>query len=829
MPGWGGGGFLHRTIDFELGKAEAWRDFSITMQSGRWHIAGVTLVVGLAGGWLAGRHGPGVGGAGQRAPVGSGTGAAVVVGDPGVGGATGGKPSTVAVGSGGGFESSGDLERDFKALAAMTDPLRRADATRMLADVLPLEEAERVLELAVRSLSRSDRLVLLERYFRRLAVVQPLLALQLAERATSDGLEWSLRSAVLESWAARDAVAVVRWFEGLSSPRERNQMVMLMGSVLGEHAPQQGLGLFQRLGRSEQRENYAMTFFSSWASVDPVPAAQAAVQHLSSPSTATLLGEVIGELAKRDSAAAVRLISNVQPESVQRVAWRSMIRDLSERNPQAAADLALRATGNQRMLLIQTVAEAWASVDPAAAVRWAEGLGDARLQREALALAVRQLADTDPKAALEVATRHRLGEVNQEIYRSMAAELVGRPEEAMKWLETLPTAEGRTAAFDGFVSAWAEQNPSAAAAFAVNLPPGARRNSALSTVASALAGADPEAAISWVQTLTSPQEKAAMAQSMIWTLSENDPAMGIKLIEGLSPGPSRDQLYGTLASSWAEHDLDGAVAWMKSTEDGPARKAALENIAMTWAANDPVGAADYALTLPSGDEVNNFISTIAGSWAETDSKAALAWAQRIESPEASAAAIESVVTRWAEESPTEALAYARTLTDPEAQKGAVLSGLRSWTESNPQEAARWLETLPNPELRAEATTSLVAEWASNDPVSAASWLAGQPAAGRSDEAVSSLAGSLAQFEPRSALQWAGAIQDPERRQQEVVRLAQSWMREHPEAADAWLKESKLDADTVQLIESARNNAPVESPGLPFQFRGARRRFEIFPR
>ena len=778
------------------------------MHSGRWYIAGAALLTGLASGWGLGRLG-------RDRPLPSDLARIAPATPPGTPLPATASELTPISGTPAGFVPSGDWARDFLRVAGLTDSQSRSDAARILADAAPLSEAPRILELADRSLPEETLPAFLERLFHRAGQSIPLDALGWADRYNARGLDWMLRSTVVEVWVGKDAAEVIRWFEPLPPGVNRNRVQDGVANALARRAPRLGLALFQRLSGNTLRESFAQQFFPVWAQFDPSTAARAAAESLTSPASAGTLGEVIGIWARRDPQAAVGFLNQLPAGQGPRVAWQAMLVQLSGSSPETAASLALQAPiGSQRLKLVETVAGRWSELDPQAASRWAESLMDPALRKVALASTLLQLAATDPKAALELAGKHGLKSMTDGLYQTLAGEMAGRPEEAMKWMETLPSNSARNAAFGGFIEKWAADNPSAAAAFATNLPPGVRRTTAVATVAAALASDDPAAAIVWVQGLPSAQEKSSAAQSMMWEFSQHDPKQGLQLINSLPPGPNRDQLFGTLASGWAENDLDGAVEWLKASPAGSARDAALSSLSDQWANTDPVGAADFANRLPAGEETTAFISTVAGAWAATDPKAALAWAQRLESPESAKDTVQSIIARWAQDSPTDAMAFARSLSDPDAQKVAVLAAMNSWAEHNPQDAAQSLASIPDVEMRSEAASRLIETWAGHEPVAAARWLADQPLENRTDEAVASLASSLAHFEPASAMQWAAAVQDPDRRRLETVRLAQSWFQNFPSQAEEWLKTAQLDPQTLLEIEVSRAVLPVNGRMFP---------------
>jgi hypothetical protein len=76
-----------------------------------------------------------------------------------------------------------------------------------------------------------------------------------------------------------------------------------------------------------------------------------------------------------------------------------MVFQIAQNDPPAAANMLSQAGAEVQSAAASQVATMWARQDPQAALRWAEGLGDASARASAVGSAVSGWASTDPAAA----------------------------------------------------------------------------------------------------------------------------------------------------------------------------------------------------------------------------------------------------------------------------------------------------------------------------------------------------------------------------------------------------------------------------------------------
>jgi len=706
---------------------------------------------------------------------------------------------------------TGDWAADLAAAVALPSSTARADRLRDLADVAPIADVVRILEVAEAVVPGEALGLFGERLLARLARTDPAKALAIAERQRGNGreFEYSWRSAILESWIDHDVAGAVRWYQSLTSGTARDRSQHLVATILGRRAPNQGLALIRAMTQVGERREFASQFFNEWAGLDPRNALQAANEFFKLPRDSFELGRLVGAWARRDAAGATAHLRSLGDGPSQARLARVFLNSLAETSPSLAADLLPRFPGALRHgETVASITTQWAGQDLQAALRWAEGLDNPDTRRVAIRAALEWAANEDPKAALELYQRHQ---DDPSLAHAAARSFASDPQAGLRWIATLPTQAARDNAFNGFIQEWAQQDPKAAAQHVTTLPPGELRNAALNAVGLQLSQAQPEAVLEWVRSLANPQERVTVATQLAWQLAQRDPEQGVALVESLPKGPARAQAMAQLAGNWAENDLDGAVAWMKSQKDPAARKAVLSNLVGPWASSEPAVAAAYLASLPASDVDPIAWANVASQWAGKNPKEALSWLQSLPEGEASQQAMQAAVTNWAERSPAEALAFAQSLSNPELRQQTVEATFQSWSTSDPVGAAAALEKIPDPAARASSANQVVSQWAAKDPAAAAAWLAQQPEAVRTDEVVQSLSSQLVQFEPQTALQWAATIQNTDARAAAIEQAARQWFQTVPDDASKWLDSSGLAPEVVARIKS---DGDAPSDGMP---------------
>jgi hypothetical protein len=345
--------------------------------------------------------------------------------------------------------------------------------------------------------------------------------------------------------------------------------------VLMRSSPEEiaALGLkFNDLPKNGKTIGATAIFFQAWAELDGKSALQGAFQirdtglrkmalstvvHSASPGLAPELAAYLVEHPDKDLKDAFR--DDLLPQAME--SW-SLI------DPTAAAKFfdELPLVKKSAYSTGTGIAYAWGTVDPYAALSWAERENMPEVDSGSLMNAViAGWCDVDVNAAGAFVKEHLDRSGSQLAAYSVAATLFDQdPKKAIDWLGDLPWGEAKDEAESKLARFWAEKDPSAASRWVEELPSVERPAVAVS-LASAWALSDWPAASTWIAGLNGESHNAAV-QSAI----QNIPA-GIPPTEPLALALSitdKDQRFGAVMSViqlWTAKDPEAAAAWVKNS------------------------------------------------------------------------------------------------------------------------------------------------------------------------------------------------------------------------------------------------------------------------
>ncbi len=148
-------------------------------------------------------------------------------------------------------------------------------------------------------------------------------------------------------------------------------------------------------------------------------------------------------------------------------------REAIARDPAEAASLAQRlGPGPAQTNLLETVAYAWTTKDPDAALAWMMTVTDPALHESLVAMGAKAIAVTDPEMAADWLAE---GVKSPELFKATALALaetwaVRSPTDAAAWVSQLPPGESRQAAVNVILRHWLASDPEAAHAWILTLP-----------------------------------------------------------------------------------------------------------------------------------------------------------------------------------------------------------------------------------------------------------------------------------------------------------------------------------------------------------------------
>ena len=183
-----------------------------------------------------------------------------------------------------------------------------------------------------------------------------------------------------------------------------------------------------------------------------------------------------------------------------------------------------------------------ADTDPRAALQLAQEMGDFRGYEPLASVVYRQWAANDPQAAASAAS----GDGQADGWRSPIAPVVQTwaqqdPAAAANWSLTLDDARAQERSIAQVMRQWTREDPTAAANWIHSLDPGTSRDAAVAGLAQSLAYRDPQTALSWIGTINDDSTRTRTLQRVSGTVMWRDPQNGAAMLQaaGLPPDQIR--------------------------------------------------------------------------------------------------------------------------------------------------------------------------------------------------------------------------------------------------------------------------------------------------
>lgn len=182
-----------------------------------------------------------------------------------------------------------------------------------------------------------------------------------------------------------------------------------------------------------------------------------------------------------------------------------------------------------------------------------------------------------------------------------------------------------------------------------------------------------------------------------------------------------------VAMAWANADLPAATGWVWGLPAGEARNAATFALAYEAARTEPVAALELASRLPATRERDDLLAHAVSQWAGVDPALASTWAMAEEDPALRQRLVASVaIAVAASDSPAAVVLAVTGLDGGEEQDRAVVSIVQRWVQQAPPGAASWVARFPDLPLREAVVENLLVHWDVRDSAAAAAWVDGLP-------------------------------------------------------------------------------------------------------
>ncbi len=503
-----------------------------------------------------------------------------------------------------------------------------------------------------------------------------------------------------------------------------------------------------------------------------------------------------------------------------------------------------------------TVFQAWAEMDPAAALANLSLIDSASTRRSVQSSIITTIADSDPKQALDILHSLPVGQQNTQLYASVFkswAEL--DPVAALATLQSLPPGAVRNAATQSVYSGWAELDPAAALQAIQSLPPGQARNLAQQSVLNELVQQDPEAAaqylatlppgsyrnnliISTIKTWSDTDPAAALAwlsanakgaaytnsiAGVLTNLSASDPAAALAYVAQLPESAQRETDYGTVLGQYAKDDPTAAFNWLNTNLTDNDHDTALASAVSQLAKVDPdTAAADY-LQMPAGGPRDSITGAIADSLAAQDTQAALTWVQNLPADTADSVrsqAMKSVITAWKNVDPVAAANYVQNLATDPTLAGPIGGVAYAYAGVDGPGALAWAQALPAGPTQDNAVRSSITGLAQTDPQTAwqeASVILQQQGTINANTAINGptlrqVITAWAETDPAGAAQAALNLTTAGTRVNSITAVATTWAQQDPDGLNTWMQTlpqgAERDAAVAQYVMTQASSDPA---------------------
>jgi hypothetical protein len=393
---------------------------------------------------------------------------------------------------------------------------------------------------------------------------------------------------------------------------------------------------------------------------------------------------------------------------------------------------------------------AWAALDPHAA--WQAALADPsdKNSERLLSSVARELAKTNPRAAIELAMSLGMGSKRSSVLEGVFSEwCMVDVSAAMTYANAHPDLSVEWHAFCGGLTRIAKTDPLKAANLASSFKGEKECHFLLSTVMPYWVELDPSAALKWAQSQTNPQ--------------------------------LREDATAAAVGAWAALDPAAALSFVQSIADGGIRSSAFKKAWGDWFQNDPDAAATYAASIKE----ENLLETVNFHFVYSTEGLR----------------------------PKERATLLARLPEGKVKQGIYRDlALQKTYHGEFNEAIEMLNALPDSSARDRQVTQFGQSWAKADLAAAAAWLKIQPASTDRDLALAGYALALAEKNPSAAIREVNTIPDPALRRDALKVVAFRWYQSDPVQTEAWMTDSSGFSE--EDIHFVRFKAKVPGDYLP---------------
>ncbi len=278
--------------------------------------------------------------------------------------------------------------------------------------------------------------------------------------------EFPLRS--LEETKAAVREKMLQWAERKTGDEETEHR--LMEELLALLTDGNAADLTQALTAEQRGTPFGLAALERWLSVDPAKAAHWMAAQSETTETQAL---IVARALMKNPAEVRTYCDGLSDGDWKQNVLKNASLELVGSNPTGAIGIAQRLpTGAVQKDVLETLAYAWITQDPRAALDWITQVNDPALREGLYAVGAKAIASTDPDLAAgwlvtAVKSESILNDTALSVIESWVAQ---DPAKVAKWVALFPPQGPREAAVKLVVDRWLQSDPNAANAWLLTLP-----------------------------------------------------------------------------------------------------------------------------------------------------------------------------------------------------------------------------------------------------------------------------------------------------------------------------------------------------------------------
>ncbi len=407
-------------------------------------------------------------------------------------------------------------------------------------------------------------------------------------RAWSEGRgerpDWMDLRETLETWAERDPHGALAWAQTAKRLPQRTRVLSVALAVLAGRNPAEAAQWMRQNTGEHERIEMMVAVFQSIDGTAPKAALELALAF---------------------------------PEKDQPYDMGGALAELMKTSPQESVMYFNRLPASRQASSAHAMISAWARIDAAAVLQWAEGQAGAMGSDDWKGQLMVECAQKRPDLCLDFMKRHEIPESSWEGTRAVSLMLEHSPEHGMQALALL--REGAAAVALGM---WArdsfEESPERAVELVKKWVPEADRATVLRDGFEAWLDSDRRAAMDWLGAVADPQLRTTLQTGVISWQAQRDPAAALAVLTGpQAASPELKDVVERALSQWVHMDAEAAANWVVANPERVMAHQAAELAGMFLHRNEEA-AADWLAKLPAGDTRDAAVEAAALYWADGD-------------------------------------------------------------------------------------------------------------------------------------------------------------------------------------------------------------------